>query len=159
MELVVGGGASTLPVVEALLRSGRSARLVDDFTRTRWADMERLIEAMGAGVRDVQRDVWNLVWGEVRLEVYPVPPDDPHHLDRLLRDVQGVVWTRGMNGHRAAFLAQAEAFWREALPRVSRAFWVDPPPLAQIIFGDLPIRWVRLSAFLRDLSRSAREPA
>lgn len=154
MNLVVGGGGSTLVVVEALLQKKQSVRLLDDFQATRWEDLENRIHRWGEAIRDVRRDIWNLTWeNQTTLEIYPIEPDDPYHLGKVLRDIDRVVWARAMNGKRARFLAQAERFWSEALPEIPQAFWIDPPPLAKVIFGDLPIQWIPLNQFLRDLDR------
>ncbi len=151
MDLVVGGGGSTLPAVETLLRAGRSVRLVDDFSRTRWGEVEALLQKMGEGRRDTEGDIWAVVWEGRRLEVYPVPPDDPHHLEKILRDVERVIWVRPMNGARGRYLAQAERFFSRALEAELEAVWLQPPPLARLLFGDLPIR------FLQDLAELLQE--
>ncbi len=142
MDLVVGGGGPTLSVVGSLLQAGRSVRLVDEFSRTRWGEVEALLQRMGEGKRDTEGDVWAVVWGELRLEIYPVPPDDPYHLEKVLRGVHRVVWVRPMNGTRGMYLAQAERFFSRVLAAKLEAIWVQPPPLARLLFGDLPIRFL-----------------
>jgi len=142
MDLVVGGGGPTLAVVGLLLRGGRSVRLVDDFSRTRWGEVEVLLSEMGEGKRDTEGDVWAVVWDHRRFEIYPVPPDDPYHLGKVLRGVDRVVWVRPMNGVRGMDLAQAEGFFKRVLEAKREAIWLQPPPLVRMLFGDLPIRFL-----------------